>query len=80
MGGVRPERPLGAARAPEFRPANKRTGGTEMLWAIAVVLLVLWAIGFFFANLGNIIHFLLVIAVVLVLGNLLRGVGRRGAA
>jgi hypothetical protein len=38
-------------------------------------------IGFFIASLGDIIHFLLVLAVVLVVGNLIkgRGAGRRTA-
>jgi len=51
----------------------------EMLWVIAVILLVLWAIGYFIVNIGDIIHALIVIAVVLVLGNMLRGVGSRRA-
>ena len=48
-----------------------------MLWIIAIVLLVLWAVGYFIINIGNVIHALIVIAVVLILGHLLRGVGRR---
>ena len=48
-----------------------------MLWLIAVVLLLLWAVGFFLANLGDIIHFLLIIAVVVILGNVFRGTLRR---
>ena len=51
-----------------------------MLWLIAALLLVLWAFAFFIANLGDIIHFLLVVAVVVALGNVLRGVGRRRSA
>ena len=51
-----------------------------MLWLIGIVLVLLWAVGFFIANLGNIVHFLLVVAVAVLLGNLLRGVGRRGRA
>ncbi len=42
-----------------------------------IVLVVLWGIGFFLANLGNLIHFLLVIAVVLTVGYVLRGAGSR---
>ena len=49
------------------------------LWIIAAILLVLWAIGFFIMNLGNIIHALFVVIVVLILGNLIRGVGSRRA-
>ncbi len=49
-----------------------------MLWLIVIVLAAVWAVGFFIANLGDLIHFLLVLAVVVALGNLLRGVGRWG--
>jgi hypothetical protein len=48
-----------------------------ILWAVLVILLILWALGFFIAHLGSIIHALLVIAVVVLLYNLL--VGRRAA-
>ena len=51
-----------------------------MLWAIAIALLVLWAIGYFVVHIGDIIHALIVVAVVLVLGNMLRGIGKRGEA
>lgn len=51
-----------------------------MLWAIAVVLLVLWALGFFILHLPALIHLLVVAAVVMILGNLLRGVGSRNPA
>ena len=45
-----------------------------------IALVVLWGIGFFIASPGNIIHFLLVIAVVLAVGYVFRGIGsRRGA-
>jgi hypothetical protein len=47
-----------------------------MLWTILVVLLVLWALGFFVANLGAIVHALLVIALIVFLVNLFTG--RRG--
>ena len=48
-----------------------------MVWLIVVVLAVLWAVGFFIANIGDVIHALLVLAVVVLLGNLYRGVRRR---
>ena len=39
-----------------------------MLWTIAVILLVLWVLGFFaFHIAGGLIHLLLVIAVIVVL-------------
>lgn len=45
-----------------------------MLWTIAVVLLVLWALGLVTANtMGGFIHLLLVVAVVLVLVRVIRG-------
>jgi Family of unknown function (DUF5670) len=45
-----------------------------MLWTIAVILLVLWAIGLVSSyTLGGFIHILLVIAVVVVLINLIQG-------
>jgi len=47
-----------------------------MLWTIAVVLVVLWALGFFAAGVGELIHLLLVLAVIVVLYNLFIGRGR----
>ena len=45
-----------------------------MLWTIAVILLVLWAIGLVSSyTLGGFIHVLLVIAVVVVLVNVIQG-------
>jgi hypothetical protein len=45
-----------------------------MLWTIAVILLVLWALGFFTAHaMGGFIHLLLVAAVVMVLVRLIQG-------
>lgn len=45
-----------------------------MLWTIAVILLVLWALGLVSANtMGGFIHVLLVVAVVLVLVRVIRG-------
>ena len=45
-----------------------------MLWTIAVILLVLWLLGFFaFHVAGGLIHILLVIAVIVVLVKLFTG-------
>jgi uncharacterized membrane protein YtjA (UPF0391 family) len=46
-----------------------------MLWTIILILLVLWALGFGFAgaSVGNLIHILLVIAVVVLLIQLITG-------
>jgi hypothetical protein len=47
-----------------------------MLLTIAVILLILWAIGFFaFSTVGPIIHLLLVIAVIVIIVNFVRGRG-----
>jgi hypothetical protein len=48
-----------------------------MLYTIAVILVVLWLLGFLVVHVGGgLIHILLVIAVILVLWNLISG--RRG--
>ncbi len=44
-----------------------------MLWTIFVILLVLWLLGFSFHIAGSLIHLLLVIAVVVLVINLIRG-------
>jgi len=46
-----------------------------ILWTVLVVLLILWALGFFVAHLGSIIHALLVIALIVLIVNLLTGRG-----
>ena len=47
-----------------------------MLWTILVVLLILWLLGFTTSAVGNLIHILLVIALVVLVLQLLGG--RRG--
>ena len=49
-----------------------------MLWTIIIILLVLWALGFGFAGaaVGNLVHILLVVAVIVLILQLVRG--RRG--
>ena len=50
-----------------------------MLWTIAVVLLVLWALGLVTSyTMGGFLHILLVVAVVMVLVNLISGRKRLG--
>ena len=50
-----------------------------MLWTIAVVLLILWALGFVsLPAVGGLIHILLVLAIIVVVFNLLSG--RRGSS
>ncbi|HEY7461097.1 MAG TPA: lmo0937 family membrane protein [Gemmatimonadota bacterium] len=46
-----------------------------MLWTIAIILLVLWALGFFVANLGSVVHLLLVFALIAIVYNLITGRG-----
>jgi len=44
-----------------------------ILWAIIVVLFVIWLIGFVAHVAGSFIHLLLVIAVILIIWNLIQG-------
>ncbi len=44
-----------------------------MLWTLLLVLLIMWALGLGFGVAGNLIHLLLVVAVVVLLVNLLQG-------
>jgi len=54
--------------------ANLRKGVRQMLWTIAVVILVLWLLGFtLLPAAGSLIHILLVIAVILVVVQLISG-------
>ena len=48
----------------------------SILWAVVVILFVLWLIGFVAHFAGGLIHILLVIAILVLLYNLF--VGRRG--
>jgi len=45
----------------------------RILYLIAVVLIIFWAIGFFAYSAGSVIHILLVIAVVAILLRIIRG-------
>lgn len=52
--------------------------GKHMLWTIAVILIILWALGLISSyTMGGFIHLLLVIAIVVVLLNIIQG-RRRG--
>jgi Family of unknown function (DUF5670) len=48
-----------------------------MLWTIAVILIVLWALGLLTHVAGGLIHVLLVVAVIVIILNLVRR-GRAG--
>jgi hypothetical protein len=47
-----------------------------MLWTIAIVLFILWLLGFSLSIGGSLIHLLLVVALVIIVVNLVTG--RRG--
>ncbi|WP_298396883.1 lmo0937 family membrane protein [Flavobacterium sp.] len=47
----------------------------NLLYTVAVILVILWALGFFVYSAGNIIHILLVIAVIAILLRLIKGKG-----
>ncbi len=44
-----------------------------MLYLIAVILIIGWALGFFYFSAGGLIHILLVIAVIAIILRLIRG-------
>ena len=46
---------------------------SNLLYAIALILIIFWAIGFFAYSAGSIIHILLVIAVIAILLRLIQG-------
>jgi hypothetical protein len=48
----------------------------NLLYVIAVVLIVIWAVGFIGYHVGWLIHILLVIAIVSVLLNIIKGSSR----
>ncbi len=49
-------------------------GDTQMLWTVAVILIVLWLLGLVTSyTMGGFIHILLVIAIVVVLLNVIQG-------
>jgi hypothetical protein len=48
---------------------------SNLLYTVAVILVIMWAIGFFAYSAGGIIHILLVIAVIAVVLRLIKGKG-----
>jgi hypothetical protein len=46
---------------------------SNLLYTIAIILVIFWAIGFFAYSAGSIIHILLVIAIIAVLLRLIQG-------
>jgi len=45
----------------------------NLLYVIAVILIIAWAVGFIFYSLSGLIHILLIIAVIAILLRLIRG-------
>jgi hypothetical protein len=53
-----------------------------ILWTILIIALIVWAIGFFFAHLGSLIHILLIVAAICLIWSLIKalmGGGRHAA-
>jgi len=46
---------------------------SNLLYIIAIILIILWATGYYAYNFGNVIHILLVIAIVAILLRVIRG-------
>lgn len=46
---------------------------SNLLYTIAVILIILWALGFYAYGMGNIIHVLLVIAIIAILFRVIKG-------
>jgi hypothetical protein len=63
------------SRFPEFASTHTKEG--VMLWAIFVILLILWLLGFTLHVAGSLIHLLLVVALIVLVINLVSG--RRSA-
>jgi hypothetical protein len=48
---------------------------SSLLYIIAVILIIGWALGFFYFSAGSFIHILLVLAIIAILFRLIRGGG-----
>lgn len=62
----------------EFVPNRSKSNFNQtfmsnLLYVIAVIFVIAWALGFFVYSLGTIVHILLVIAVIAILLRLIRG-------
>jgi hypothetical protein len=63
-----------AASQIDLRISSQLTEETKyMLWTIVVILIVLWALGLFTHVAGGLIHLLLVVAIIVIVVNLIRG-------
>jgi hypothetical protein len=45
----------------------------NLLYPIAVILIIIWAVGFFGFSIGNLVHLLLVFAVISIILGIIRG-------
>ncbi len=64
----------GGTPALVVRRLARRQGGGDMLWTIAVILVILWLLGLVTSyTLGGFIHILLVVAIIAVLIRLIQG-------
>ena len=48
-----------------------------LLWAVIVILVIFWLLGFTLFHLGGLIHIVIVVAVILLIYNLVTGRGAR---
>ncbi len=55
-----------------FKQSKKKIMG-NLLYAVAVILIIIWAIGFIGYSAGGLIHLLLVIAIIAVVLRLIQG-------
>ena len=46
---------------------------SNLLYSIAIILIICWLVGFFFFNLGYLIHILLIIALLSILLRVIKG-------
>jgi hypothetical protein len=54
-------------------PASKTLKSDRMLYTIAIVLIILWLLGFVTGTMGGLIHILLVLAVIAILLRVISG-------
>ena len=64
---------IGAPAPPRTKQERLQPKGNLMLWTVFVVLLILWLLGIIGHFGGQLIHLLLVIAVVVLIVNLISG-------
>ncbi len=51
----------------------------SLLWVIAIILVILWALGLFVVHIGGLVNLLLIVVLILVIVNLIRMMsGRHG--